>query len=104
MSAEEVFRDSPRDLPYYLSFDVDCMSMTVAPETGMQGVGGIDYYQGLDLMDYATRELRLVGADFVEVSQGLLKLNMAARVVARYLSLFLFNRVPFQPIETYLYR
>ena len=31
---EALFADLPRDLPYYVTFDVDCMSAVECPETG----------------------------------------------------------------------
>ena len=44
-SVREVFAGLPRDIPYYLSFDVDCLAPSVAPQTGTPEVGGISYYR-----------------------------------------------------------
>src|SRR5262249_51073530 len=56
----------PKDIGYYLSFDVDCMNVALAPETGTPAMGGLDFDDALEMVDYIARNLSLVGADFVE--------------------------------------
>lgn len=68
LQPEQVFAGLPRDLPYYLTFDIDCMTPQQAPETGTRMIGGLDYYTALNLVDYAGRNFRIIGADFVEVA------------------------------------
>jgi arginase family enzyme len=101
LSPAEVFQGLPRDLPYYLSFDIDCMDPSVAPETGTPVPGGLTYYQALELVDYAARELELVGWDVVEVSQREQQLNQAALVAAALVRQLLLGSMPFEPLDGY---
>jgi arginase family enzyme len=100
-SPEAVFADLPRDLPYYLSFDIDCMDPIVAPETGTPVPGGLTYYQALDLVDYAARELPLIGWDIVEVSQREQQRNQAALIAAALVRQLLLGAMPFDPLDGY---
>jgi len=86
LDPEKVFDQIPRDLPCYVSFDVDCLTPDLAPETGSPVPGGLSYYQALDLLDYIATKFNIVGADFVEVSGGRGGLNTAALTVARYIA------------------
>lgn len=103
-SPEDVLGGLPRDLPYYLSFDVDCLDPAIAPETGTTVVGGMSYYEALALVDYAARELNLVGVDFVEVTASERRVNMAAHIVGELLGLCVLGDLPYRPLETYYYR
>lgn len=100
-SPAEVFQGLPRDLPYYLSFDIDCIDPAVAPETGTPVPGGLTYYQALDLVDHAARELDLVGWDVVEVSQREEQRNQAALVAVALIRQLLLGSMPFEPLDGY---
>ncbi|AKT42424.1 uncharacterized protein CMC5_066500 [Chondromyces crocatus] len=102
-SPREVFARLPRDLPWYLSFDVDCMAPHLARETGTRELGGIAYYQGLDLIEHAARHLDIVGADFVEVARRDERVNHAAEIVARYVLALLLAKLPRARMTSYLY-
>jgi agmatinase len=97
----DAFAGLPRDLPYYLSFDVDCLDPGVAPETGSTVVGGLSYYRALELVDYASRHFRIIGADFVEVSRRIGPVHLACQAVARYLTTLMLNSQPFGAIDGY---
>ena len=56
MTPSEVFKGLP-NIPYYLSFDIDCLSPNVTADTGTPLIGGLTYYQALSLMDYASKNL-----------------------------------------------
>jgi arginase family enzyme len=101
MEPAAVFANLPRDLPYYLTFDVDCLDPSIAPETGTPAPGGLGYYQALDLVDYAARNFRLIGWDIVEVGQREERVNRAALVAARLIQQRVLAGVPFDPLETY---
>lgn len=101
-SPEQVFAGLDRTLPYYLSFDVDCLDPSIAPETGTPEPGGLTYYQALDLVDHASREFRLLGWDIVEVGQREGLENRAACVAARLLEQLLLGRMAFEPLGPYL--
>jgi arginase family enzyme len=103
-SVREVFAGLPRDIPYYLSFDVDCLAPSVAPQTGTPEVGGISYYRCMELLDYACAELKLIGMDLVEVQRCAGRWNMAARVAGAVAARVLLNHAPHEPIASYLAR
>jgi len=98
---EEIFRDLPRDIPYYLTFDVDCIDPVFVPETGTPVPGGLTPYQALALVDHAARSFRLVGWDVVEVSQSEGRVNAAASVASRVVRQLLLAGMERQPLSDY---
>lgn len=100
-TAASVLRKLPRGLPYYLTFDVDCLAPHAAPETGAPVSGGLSFYQALDLIDLASRRLNFVGADFVEVSGPEQWQNTAAIATARYVTQFLLRGATFERLKGY---
>jgi arginase family enzyme len=103
LTPEQVFEGLPRDLPYYLSFDIDVMDPVYAPETGSPELGGLTYYQCLKLIDHAARHFDLIGADVVEVAGSERRVNFAAKIAGRMLAQILLERTPASPLETYLF-
>lgn len=85
-TAAQALRGLPRALPYYLSFDVDVFDPSVAPETGARVTGGLMLHQVLPIVTAAMRTLRVVAADFMEVSEGAARHNGAAALTARVLT------------------
>jgi len=77
VSAEAIHRDLDGTLaaiaaladdgPFYVSFDVDGVDPSMAPGTGTPVPGGIFSWQALSLMR-ATRALRVVGCDVMEIA------------------------------------
>jgi agmatinase len=63
----ELVRSRVRDLPVFLSFDIDFLDPAFAPGTGTPEVAGFSTAEALTLLR-SVRGLRLVGADVVEVS------------------------------------
>jgi len=104
LSMDAVFAGLPRDIPYYLSFDIDCIDPIHAPETGTPLPGGISYHQAVDLIDAAAQRFRLVGWDIVEVGQAERATNGAALCAAGLLRRLLLAGVPFDPLATYTRR
>ncbi|RSV44151.1 arginase family protein [Sphingomonas sp. ABOLD] len=104
LSTDAVFAGLPRDIPYYLSFDIDCIDPIHAPETGTPLPGGISYHQALDLVDAAAQRFRLVGWDIVEVGQSERATNGAALCAAGLLRRLLLAGVPFDPLASYTRR
>jgi arginase family enzyme len=84
--ALEMLKALPRDFPYYLSFDIDCIDGAVARETGTPLFAGLSVSLATELVDYAARHLRLLGADFVEVSGPPSALNASATIAATLLA------------------
>lgn len=101
MSAEAVFSSLPRDIPYYLSFDVDCMDVD---ETGSPVIGGLSYYDGLDLFEHIAKTFDIIGADFMEVAGGGLLHNRGAEATSRYLFELIVGKQEFDPLRDYVGR
>lgn len=102
LKAAEVFAKLPRDLPCYLTFDVDCMSPTICPETGTPTAGGLSYYQAFRLIEHVASTFHCVGADFVEVAASPAKYNAAAVTVMSLISRFLLAHAKSEPLSTYV--
>lgn len=98
----EVFAGLPRDVPCYLTFDVDCMAPELCPETGAPVNGGLTYYQARSLVGEVARTFHCVGADFVEVASRDTKRNRAASTVRALLTHFMLSSVPSEELKTYL--
>jgi arginase family enzyme len=103
MTPSDAFAGLPTDIPYYLSFDVDCMDPQIAACTGTPIIGGLSYYQALELLDHAYQRFTIVGADFVEVGPSQMKSNPAAEIVAHYMARFFVAKEPHQRLETHFY-
>ncbi|HEX6240944.1 MAG TPA: arginase family protein [Polyangiales bacterium] len=101
--ALELLEALPKELPYYLSFDIDCIDGTVARETGMPLFGGLDVPLATELVDYVARHFTLLGADFVEVSGPPSAINAAATIAAGLLARCVMGDSPFQPLGTDVY-
>ncbi len=101
MRPEEVFSSLPKDIPYYLTFDVDCMDID---ETGSPVIGGLSYYDGLDLFEYIAKTFELVAADFMEVAGEGLAHNRGAEATGRYLFEVLVGKQVSRPLKDYIGR
>jgi arginase family enzyme len=76
------------------------MDPQLAPETGTPSIGGLSYYQTLDLLDYAYRRFQFIGADFVEVAgRGPRPTNFAAHFVAEFMLRFILSHEAPGPFE-----
>jgi arginase family enzyme len=72
------------DIPWYVTFDVDVLDPSFARDTGSPVLGGISYLDAVELMDDVLRRVRVVGADFVEVTANAGRgLGLGAEVSAR---------------------
>jgi len=60
-------RQTVKDSPVYLTFDIDSLDPSVAPGTGTPEIGGLTASQGMEIIR-GCRGLNLVGCDLVEVS------------------------------------
>ncbi|MDB4976035.1 MAG: uncharacterized protein JWN48_4376 [Myxococcaceae bacterium] len=93
----------PRDIPYYLSFDIDCIDAAVARETGTPAFGGLSFEQASELVDYVARTFDLLGADFVEVSGLQTQPNAAALIAASLLQRVLLGQSEFEELPSDVY-
>jgi|GEM_PF-4573134 len=101
--ALRALEELPRDIPYYLTFDIDCIDAAVARETGTPLFGGLSVELALDLVDYVARTFELLGADFVEVSGPPSALNASATIAANLLQRCLIGKSPFEALSTDVY-
>ena len=60
-------RDTVRDAPAYLSFDIDVFDPAFAPGTGTPEIGGLTTVQGIEIIR-GCKGLDIVGCDLVEVA------------------------------------
>ena len=104
MTPAEALQSLPREVPCYLSFDVDCLDPGVAPETGYWSPGGLSLDRALELVDHLARDHRVVGADFVEVSQAQGPRNAAAAAAARVAAQLMLGSCPTKPLRSYYRR
>ncbi|MEY4508644.1 MAG: hypothetical protein RLZZ450_766 [Pseudomonadota bacterium] len=93
----------PRDLPYYLSFDIDCIDAGLARETGTPALGGLSFELASELVDYIARTFDIFGADFVEVSAATTANNVAAFVAASLLQRCLMGESAFEALASDVY-
>ena len=89
-----------KDIPYYISFDIDCLSPNVTSDTGTPVIGGLSFYQALNYIDYASRNFKIIGYDFVEVSDNSLNnMNFGGEIIAKYISVCISNCLSNSKIE-----
>jgi arginase family enzyme len=93
----------PRDLPYYLSFDIDCIDAATVRETGTPVFAGLSVELAAELVDYAARTFELLGADFVEVTGTHGPFNAAATIAAGLLQRCVLGESPFEPLSSDTY-
>ncbi len=101
--AEEWLAALPRDIPYYLSFDIDCIDAAAARETGTPAFGGLSFERALELVDHVARSFELLGADFVEVAAGQGALHASASMAASLLQRCLLGKSAFEDLTTDVY-
>ncbi|MEO1550338.1 MAG: agmatinase [Pseudomonadota bacterium] len=58
----------PKDVPLYITIDIDAFCPSIAPGTGTPSHGGFLYYDVLETLQYLTRDHPVVGIDLVEVA------------------------------------
>ena len=87
------------DIPWYVTFDADVLDPSVAQDTGTPVLGGISYFDAVELMDDVLGRVRVVGADFVEVNpQATPRLGQAAEISARLVMQVLLHRSTFEEL------
>jgi len=101
--ALRVLAELPRDIPYYLTFDIDCIDASIVRETGTPELGGLDVACAVELVDYIARTFTLIGADFVEVAAAQGSYNAAASIAASLLSRCVIGASPFEPLPNDVY-
>ena len=84
--------------PYYLSIDLDVLDPSlISTEVDTPVLGGVNYYKLIELIKFITRNVTIVGVDFVEVAEGERSYNFAAQASARILLNILMEKANGQP-------
>ena len=58
----------PRTERYYITLDVDGFDPSIIPATGTPSVGGLNYYEVIDILEGVARMGDIVGMDVVELA------------------------------------
>ena len=99
-AAMRALEQLPRDIPYYLSFDIDCIDGAQARETGTPLYAGLSFELVLELVDHIARTFTLLGADFVEVAGARGADNRAATMAAALVQRVLLGDTAFEPLPS----
>lgn len=86
---EEIIENIDKDIPYYITFDVDCLDVNFISSTGTPLAGGFTYREIIKFFTILTKELNIIGADFVEFGKG--SKNESILVSQLILNLILLN-------------
>ncbi|MGH9348347.1 MAG: agmatinase [Vicinamibacterales bacterium] len=81
---------------YYVTIDVDAFDAGLAPGSGSPSLGGLGYYEVIDLLRGVAAKGDVVGFDFVEVAPqydpGEVTAQLAARVILDFLGAIFHER------------
>lgn len=64
----EIVAALPSDLPYYVTFDVDCLDPGVISQTGTPVPGGLSYEDAREALRSLARHVEIIGVDVVELA------------------------------------
>lgn len=65
---EAALKRIPRTERYYITLDVDGFDPSIIPATGTPSVGGLNYYEVIDILEGVARMGDIVGMDVVELA------------------------------------
>lgn len=70
LGTEGVLDRIPKDVPYYITIDIDGFDPSIAPGTGTPSHGGFQYYEVLEIIQGLAKMSKgnIVGMDLVEVA------------------------------------
>lgn len=68
LGTQQVAALLPRDLPVYITIDIDAFCPSIAPGTGTPSHGGFLYYEILELLKTVSQQHDIIGIDLVEVA------------------------------------
>jgi arginase family enzyme len=102
-SAAAVLEGLPRDIPYYVTIDIDCLDPVIAPETGTPLPGGLPLALVEDLLHAIGTEFEILGIDLMEVSAGERRQNQAAAAAGLLLARILLAGKPSVAMGTHVF-
>jgi formiminoglutamase len=73
----------------YVTFDIDCMDLAVAPGTGAAAPGGLTAWQAMEALFFLAQQEKVIGFDLVEVDPLRDVQMMTARLANKLLLTFL---------------
>ncbi len=88
---DRLFDGMDVNLPWYITFDVDALSVADFPQTASPVLGGLSFYPLLACFERLFSEFQIVGIDFVEIGDVTPKSHGTAAIAARLESRFLFQ-------------
>lgn len=88
---DRLFQKMNRDLPWFVSFDVDALAGGECPDTATPVLGGLSFYRLLACFERLFREFNIVGMEFVELGDATPKAQGSAAIATRIISRFLFH-------------
>ncbi|MEX1364667.1 MAG: arginase family protein [Nannocystaceae bacterium] len=101
-SPSEALAHLPRDIPYYVTFDIDCLDPSQCGLTDTPEPGGLGFYQALEFIDFIGREFDIIGTDFVEVGGTASSAdNVGGACAASLLFQLMLGKIPYEPLGSY---
>ena len=96
LGTEAMLARIPKDVPYYVTIDIDAFDPSIAPGTGTPSHGGFLYYEMLEFLDGLTKRGNVLGVDLVEVapdydSTGSTSI-LGAQILMNFIGRILHNR------------
>ena len=82
LTAEGVAEKIPPADDYYITIDIDCFDMSVAPGTGAPYPGGLTFDEVTDIISCICKKGNVVGFDCVEIAPNLDALGITPRLGA----------------------
>lgn len=93
----DIYRSIPNDIPYFITFDVDCLDPCVINSTGTPIPGGFTYMDIIKIIEGICKNYKIIGCDIVELIPGN---NNEGLIVSQIILLLLDNIFKYQNKET----
>jgi agmatinase len=100
---DRLFDNMDRDLPWFISFDVDVLAGSERPHTATPVLGGLSFYKLLGCFERLFSEFNIVGLEFVEIGDATPSAHGTAAISARLITRFLFHLRGKTPCQTICY-
>lgn len=68
----DIIKRMDKSIPYFITFDVDCLDTSLITSTGTPLAGGFTYREINKFFNVLTKELNIIGMDIVEFGKGTL--------------------------------
>nr|WP_280102012.1 arginase family protein [Vibrio nigripulchritudo] len=95
----ELLESIDKDIPCYISFDIDVLDPTLSMHTGSPVVGGLSYLKTSKVLKFIYNNFKVVGIDFVELSSCESSRNISADVASELVTEFILSKVDSKKLE-----